>query len=61
MNNPKHGFGTTNDSIMTRQSFSNPHLASRITQVEENLINRFATILNVLASGFEINYVTFEK
>lgn len=38
--------------------FSNPQLAFQITEVDENLINRFVTIS--YASGFEINYTTFE-
>lgn len=58
---PKQGFGTTNDGNTARRFFSDPQLASRITNVDKNLINRFATISNVLASGFEINYVTFEQ
>jgi len=58
---PKQGFGTTNDGNMARRFFSDTHLASQMTQVDENLINRFATISSVLASGFEINYITFEQ
>jgi len=58
---PKQGFGTTNDGNTARRFFSDPQLASQITKVDENLINRFATISNVLACGFEINYMTFEQ
>lgn len=57
----KQGFGTTNDGNTAKRFFSDPQLAFQITKVDENLINRFATISNVLASGFEINYVTFEQ
>jgi len=58
---PKQGFGTTNDGNTARRFFSDPQLASQITKVDENLINRYATISNVLACGFEINYMTFEQ
>ncbi|KAL4103807.1 hypothetical protein QTP88_019142 [Uroleucon formosanum] len=55
------GFGTTNDGNTAGRFFSDPQLISQITQVDENLINRFDTKSYVLASGFEINYMTIEQ
>lgn len=57
----KPGFGTTNDGNTAGRFFSDPQLISQITQVDENLINRFDTKSYVLASGFEINYMTIEQ
>lgn len=61
LNIQKQGFGTTNDCNTARWFFSDSQLASQITKVDENLLNRFATISNVLPCGFEVNYMTFEQ
>lgn len=52
---PKPGFGSSNDGNTARRFFNNPELASDITDVDVELIKRFKTILETIASGFKIN------
>lgn len=56
---PKPGFGTTNDGNTARRFFSNPHLASQITGVDETLIKRIGIILRTISSGFSIDVEKF--
>lgn len=57
----KHGYGTTNDGNTARAFFSNVDVASNITGVDSNLINKFSLILKTLSSGMRINNNNFEK
>lgn len=49
-----HG-GSTNDGNTSRTFFKNPDLASKITGVKKELIQRFSIILSVLNAGYDIN------
>lgn len=46
---PKHGSGTKSDGNTARRFFANPALTASITEIKEELIENFATILSVLA------------
>lgn len=56
---PKQGSGTSNDGNTARRYFDNPILSSNITGVDEQLLYRFAIILQVLSCGHEINHEEF--
>ena len=56
---PKQGFGNTNDGNTSRRFFLNPAITVEITGVDEDLIERFKTILDVLASTRTINSKAF--
>lgn len=58
---PKPGFGSTNNGNTAKRFFADPTLASNITGVNIDLIQRFGTILRTIASGFNINPVEFKK
>lgn len=51
----KTGSGTTNDGNTARTFFSNPEEVAKITGVDQELITRFANILQVITSGNKIN------
>ena len=57
---PKQGFGNSNDGNTARRFFKHTALTSEITGLDENLINRFRVILQVLSSGHHINIAAFE-
>lgn len=57
---PKQGAGGTNDGNTARRFFQNSMVSSDITGVDEELIERFNVILQVLASSFEIKHPAFE-
>lgn len=58
---PKPGYGNTNDGNTARRFFSKAELSSEITGLDVNLIRRFHVILRTLSSGYDINYIEFEK
>lgn len=55
----KQGFGTSNDGNTARRFFRNYKETSKITGVDENLIKRFAVILQAISSGRNINIDIF--
>lgn len=57
----KPGFGTSNDGNTARAFFYNSSETARITGLDENLIERFGTILAVIASGYEIDPDKFQE
>lgn len=57
----KQGYGTTNDGNTARSFFSKPDVVGRILGINTNLIQRFANILHVISSGFEIDTNKFEQ
>lgn len=58
---PKQGTGTTNDGNTARRFFQQPSLAAEITGVNEELVKRFAIILQTLSCGRHINIGKFES
>lgn len=57
---PKHGSGTNNDGNTSRTFFEDPALTASITGIKVELIENFATILSVLASGQAIDVEAFK-
>lgn len=55
----KQGTGITNDGNSAMRFFENPALTAEITGLDENLIRRFAVILQAIASGEKINTINF--
>lgn len=58
---PKIVSGNSNDGNTARRFFNNPELASSITGIDINIIQRFSVILRTISSGFDIDLVKFEK
>jgi len=58
---PKVISGNSNDGNTARRFFYNPELASSITGIDINLIQRFSVILRTISSGYDIDLVKFEK
>lgn len=56
----KQGFGTTNDGNTARSFFSESDVVGRILGIDVILIRRFANILHVMSSGFEVDIDKFE-
>ncbi|CAH1954442.1 unnamed protein product [Acanthoscelides obtectus] len=56
---PKPGYGSSNDGNTARIFFHNPQTSSDITGVDRKLIEKFAIILGVLASGCAIDMEKF--
>lgn len=56
----KQGVGTTNDGNTARRFFENSEKSAEITGLDLNLIKRFYTILQVLASNQRIDVEKFE-
>ncbi|CAH2002924.1 unnamed protein product [Acanthoscelides obtectus] len=56
---PKPGYGSSNDGNTARIFFHNPQTSSDITGVDRELIEKFAIILGVLASGCAIDLEKF--
>lgn len=44
----KQGFGTSNDGNTFRRFFADPKITADITGIDEELISRFSTILQVI-------------
>ena len=57
----KKGAGTTNDENTSRSFFRNAEKSTAITGVDLNLIKRFHTILQVIASNKKINVDKFKN
>lgn len=55
------GSGTTNDGNTARKFFGNPARTADITGLDPNLIQRFATLLRVMACGEPINVEAFKN
>lgn len=58
---PKAGFGSTNDGNTARRFFENSSISASITGVDEDLIKKFHVILQVISSGHEINLIKFKE
>ena len=58
---PKQGFGSTNDGNTARRFFQNYTTSAKITGIDEALIKRFYIILQTICCGFSINTEKFEK
>lgn len=58
---PKPGFGNSNDGNTARRFFESYSVSAEITGIDEELIKRFGTIMQTLASGFNINHDKFSK
>ena len=56
----KQGHGTTNGNT-ARRFFDDPEKAANATGVDIRLIKRFSIILQVLTSGYDIDFDKFEK
>lgn len=57
----KQGHGTTNDGNTARRFFAHPEAVSKIIGIDQKLIERFANILHVMASGHKIDCDKFER
>lgn len=57
---PKPGFGSSNDGNTARRFFEDPTTSASITGVNEDLIKRFHVILQTLSSGHEIDIIRFQ-
>jgi len=53
------GCGTSINGNTARKFFNNPELSSKITGLDEDLIERCAAILQALSSGYKINVEKF--
>lgn len=58
---PKPGYGSTNDGNTARKFFRDPSLTSRLTGLDENFLRRFQTILITLNCGYEVNADRFDS
>lgn len=58
---PKQGFGSTNDGNTARRFFQQAKTSAEITNVDLGLIQRFHVILQVISSGREIDIAKFKK
>lgn len=56
----KQGSGTTNDGNTARKFFEFPNKTAAITGLDEDLIKRFAVILQTITSGERINVIKFK-
>lgn len=56
---PKQGGGNTNDGNTARKFFENPKTVAEITELDENLIQRFSNILKTISSCHYVNIETF--
>lgn len=58
---PKQSYGSSNDGNTSRRFFQNYKLSSEITGINEELIRRFAIILQTLACGKSIDINKFNE
>ena len=56
---PKQGYGSSNDGNTARRFFENSRVSASITVIDQNLIDKFHVILQVISCGFDINVVKF--
>ena len=57
---PKPGFGNSNDGNTARRFFKNPDIAAEITKLDKDFIIKMHTILIVVSSGHKINICKFK-
>lgn len=57
----QQGAGTSNDGNTSRRFFSNPALVADITKVDEELIDRFRIVLQIITCGQRIDSNKFKK
>lgn len=57
---PKPGFGSSNDGNTARRFFGDPEVVSEITNIDIRLIKKFHVILQVLSSGHDIDTKKFK-
>lgn len=57
---PKHGYGNTNDGNTARRFFEHSDISASITGFDIDLIERFHTILQILSCGLEVNMDKFQ-
>lgn len=57
---PKPGFGSTNDGNTARCFFENADISASITGINKELITRFHVILQAISSGYNNNLINFE-
>lgn len=57
---PKPGYGSSNDGNTARGFFENATISAEITGVDENVIQRFHVILQVISSGYSIDEEKFK-
>lgn len=58
---PKPGFGNTNDGKTARRFFANENVSAKITKIDVKLIRKMHIILIVVASGHEIDAENFRE
>lgn len=58
---PKQGSGSSNDGNTARRFFDNIPVSAKILGVNENIMKRFHTILQVISSGFAVNVNAFKE
>ncbi|KAL0832212.1 hypothetical protein ABMA28_001664 [Loxostege sticticalis] len=56
----KQGSGTTNDGNTARKFFESPNKTAAITGLDEELVKRFAVILQAITSGEKIDVMKFK-
>jgi hypothetical protein len=57
---PKQGYGSSNDGNTARRFFSNYSISAEITGVDEELIRRIYIILQAMSCGFQIDVQKFQ-
>ena len=57
---PKPGFGSSNDGNTARRFLKNASISAAITGVDEALIKRFHVILQTISCGHEIDFIKFQ-
>lgn len=57
----KQGTGTTNTGNTARKFFKNYQVVAKILNVDENLVERFSVILQVISCNRQIDYEAFKK
>lgn len=58
---PKQGFGSSNDGNSARRFFENAKISASITGLNLDLIERFHIILQTISSGFDIHVQKFNE
>nr|XP_022907706.1 uncharacterized protein LOC111419170 [Onthophagus taurus] len=58
---PKANYGNSNDGNTSRRFFSNVETSASITGIDQTLIERLATILEVISSGHKIDVNKFSE
>lgn len=58
---PKPGFGNSNDGNTARRFFQNPEVSAEITKIDVELIKKLHTILVAVSCGHQINVEKFRN